>query len=54
MIANGNHVRSGDVVVGRANHYDSHVAACYARYRSYDERSNTFMGFDGMRHTCQL
>lgn len=54
MIANGSNGRGGDVVVGRANNYDSHVAACYARYRSYDERSNTFLGYDGVRHTCRL
>jgi hypothetical protein len=54
IIANGNGPRGGDVVVRRANNYDSHVAACYARYRSYDERTNTFMGYDGIRHECRL
>lgn len=49
-IANGN--RNGDRVVGRS--YDSHVDACYARYRSYDERSDSFMGYDGVRHRCNL
>lgn len=47
-IANGNR----DRVVGRS--YDSHVDACYARYRSYDERTDTFMGYDGARHRCNL
>ncbi|MBZ6077593.1 BA14K family protein [Microvirga puerhi] len=31
----------------------SRVAACSARYRTYDPASNTFMGRDGRRHTCQ-
>ena len=53
MIANGNN-RGGDVVIGRANGYDAHVSACYARYRSYDARTDTFMGYDGIRHPCRL
>jgi len=32
----------------------SHVAACDARYRSYDLRTDTFMGYDGYRHRCRL
>jgi hypothetical protein len=32
----------------------SHVAACDARYRSYDLRTDTFMGYDGYRHRCLL
>ncbi|WP_291420511.1 BA14K family protein [Devosia sp.] len=53
IIANGAN-NSGDVVVRRANGYDSHVQACYNRYRSYDEETNTFLGFDGVRHECRL
>lgn len=53
IIANGAN-NSGDVVVRRANGYDSHVQACYNRYRSYDERTNTFLGYDGIRHQCRL
>jgi hypothetical protein len=30
-----------------------HVQYCLNRYRSYDPRSNTFMGYDGMRHLCR-
>jgi hypothetical protein len=37
----------------RANS-SSHVAACEARYRSYDVRSDTFLGYDGIRHRCTL
>lgn len=28
--------------------------ACDARYRSFDPRSGTFMGYDGRRHFCDL
>jgi len=31
----------------------SHVTACEARYRSYDPRSDTFLGYDGYRHYCR-
>lgn len=37
---------------GAAN--GSHRAACEARYRSYDWRSDTFLGYDGKRHYCRL
>jgi hypothetical protein len=32
--------------------YSSAVAYCARRYRSYDPRSGTFLGFDGLRHPC--
>lgn len=50
-IANSNN-NNRDRVVGRS--YDAHVEACYARYRSYDERTDTFLGYDGVRHRCNL
>lgn len=31
---------------------DSAVAACAARFRSYDPATGTYLGFDGMRHSC--
>lgn len=34
--------------------WDAHVRACHARYRSYDEASDTFLGYDGIRHRCNL
>jgi hypothetical protein len=34
--------------------YRSHVARCEARYRSYDARTDTFLGYDGKRHRCNL
>ena len=34
--------------------YDSiHVRRCYARYASYDERTDTYMSYDGPRY-CRL
>ncbi len=42
----------------RYDRYDSdfedHVAACEARYRSYSAESDTFLGYDGVRHRCTL
>jgi hypothetical protein len=41
----------------RANSYavgDGHVAACEDAYRSYDPRTDTYLGYDGMRHYCEL
>ena len=32
----------------------NHVDACYARYRSYDARSDTFVGYDGNAYRCNL
>lgn len=46
--------RNNDVVVGRQGLSASHVDACYARYRSYDERTDTYLGYDGIRHRCNL
>ena len=43
-------------VIGRVGdgNYSAHVAACYDRYRSYDEETDSFMGYDGVRHRCNL
>ncbi|WP_248306171.1 BA14K family protein [Devosia oryzisoli] len=49
-----NSSRNHDRVIGYVGGYDAHVAACYDRYRSYDERSDTFLGYDGVRHRCRL
>ena len=43
---------SGDRLVGGS--YSAHVEACYNRYRSYDEETDSFMGYDGRRHRCNL
>lgn len=38
------------VVVRRG--LSAHVNWCFARYRSYDRASNTFVGYDGRLHVC--
>jgi len=35
------------------NYANAHVQWCLNRYRSYDPRSNTYMGYDGYRHRCR-
>jgi hypothetical protein len=32
----------------------SHVARCEAHFRSYDRASDTYLGYDGVRHRCRL
>jgi hypothetical protein len=53
-IANGNNNSGGGVPVYSNGSYQAHVNACYNRYRSYDEETDTFLGFDGRRHRCTL
>jgi hypothetical protein len=31
-----------------------HIRACLQAYRSYDPRSDSFVGYDGYRHPCNL
>ena len=33
---------------------DAHVQWCLSRYPSYDQRTDTFLGDDGLRHPCSL
>jgi hypothetical protein len=50
----------GAAIVGSASRYDDdddyddHVAACEARYRSYDAETDMFLGYDGEYHRCNL
>lgn len=46
-----NNTRPAPTVSRRDN---GHVARCYQRYKSYDERTDTFLGYDGLRHPCTL
>ena len=39
---------------GISHNGDGHEAACYRAYRSYDARTDTYLGYDGYRHTCEL
>ena len=52
---------AGAIIAGAANSnnqrvvvVDDHVDRCAARYRSYDPRTDTFLGYDGLRHRCTL
>ena len=40
------------VIVGETSVAPDDVASCRARYRSYDIRTQTFLGYDGQRHPC--
>ncbi len=33
--------------------YPDRNAYCASKYRSYDPRTGTYMGYDGIRHYCQ-
>lgn len=35
------------------NDYDNWFRYCSSRYRSFDPRTGTFLGYDGRRHPCQ-
>lgn len=43
-----------EIYVRRASSWDIHVNRCYARYHSYDEGSDSYLGYDGYRHYCSL
>ena len=34
--------------------WERHVDRCYARYRTYDDRTDTYIGYDGYEHRCAL
>lgn len=34
--------------------WESHVARCEARFRSYNARTDTYLGYDGDYHRCNL
>ena len=41
-----------NLVLGYGNEGGAHIQYCLNRYRSYDPNSDTFMGYDGLRHPC--
>ncbi len=45
---------AGMIAGSVANGGGTHVADCEDRYRSYDRRSDSYLGYDGMRHDCML
>jgi hypothetical protein len=42
-----------DVIHRPAPFTDAWYAWCFERYRSFDPRSGTFLGYDGRRHLCR-
>lgn len=44
---------SSDVVIS-AQVSDDHAAACHDRYRSYNEETDMYLGFDGSWHVCTI
>lgn len=44
----------GTMLNGAVNNGSSHVRACQNRYRSYNVRTDSYMGYDGKHHRCQL
>ncbi len=44
----------GAALTGSPGYMSNHVSACEYRYRSYNARTDTFLGFDGFRHACRL
>jgi hypothetical protein len=40
--------------VARQSYGGSHVWRCAHTYRSYQPSTDTFMGYDGVRHLCRL
>jgi hypothetical protein len=38
----------------RNSGYDSHVARCEARFRSYNAETDMYLGYDGDYHRCRL
>lgn len=41
-----------DVVISATT--DDHIAACHARYRSYQEDTDMWLGRDGQWHECRF
>ena len=38
----------------RLSGWERHVRRCYRKYRSYDEYSDTYIGYDGIERRCRL
>ncbi len=47
-------VRRAYRVEPRSVYYGNHATVCAEHYRSYDPRTDTFLGYDGYRHRCNL
>jgi len=40
--------------INNGGYSSSHVARCEARYRSYNARTDMYLGYDGQYHRCRL
>jgi hypothetical protein len=43
---------AGAIIAGSVAQNSNAVQYCASRYRSYDPRSGTYLGYDGYRHAC--
>ena len=46
--------RGPDYYGDHRSSWERHVDRCYDRYRTYDESTDTYVGFDGQYHYCRL
>ena len=46
--------RSDVVITAESVHGDDHVAACHAKYRSYNEETDMYLSFGGEWKLCRL
>ena len=53
-IANANRGPYYDSYRSGRSAWEDHVDRCYDHYRTYDENSDTYIGFDGQLHYCRL
>ena len=44
----------GSMARSGGSDWEDHVAACEAKYRSYNPRTDMFLGYDGDYHRCNL
>jgi len=51
-LANAN--RGPDHYGDHRGSWERHVDRCYARYVSYDHRTDTYVGYDGYERRCRL
>ena len=48
------HSRSDVVITAEAAGHDDHIAACEAKYRSYDAETDLYLSFGGDWKRCML
>jgi hypothetical protein len=46
--------RGPDYYGDHRSSWERHVDRCYARYNSYDHRTDTYIGYDGYERRCKL